>query len=612
MGIKKRKLCSKEAGCEKTEEGVSLDVPDGMTGEAGLSINVEPKNESGKKLEGTGELTLSNGDIYNLSVKGKYKSKKDETKYSLKGVDEPAKGIKLKLKIDEESDNATLIKGKAFGQQLDFIATYIPWPTSGWQSTYPEEQGMDSGRLADMLELIQTENHPIRSVLVVRNGYMVTEAYFNPFQKEFSHGLNSCTKSILSALVGIAIDEGYIENEEQKVLDFFPEYNPADVDPWKESITLRHLLMMSSGLDARDNVAYGWEGLYNMMASSDWTQYMLDLPMVAPPGTKFDYSNGASYLIASILQKKTQTTGLEFAHENLFSHLGITASSVEWPINSQGVVHGWGDMSIPPVDMAKFGFLYLHKGLWDGNQIISEEWVNKSTKKQILTSGSTLPLTPEYGFQWWVTQKGYFMALGFAGQYIFVNPAENLVVVFTSALKNSFLPILLYESDILGAILSDEALSDDTEQQARLDDIIKQVSIPPAPEPVPLLPDIANAISGETFYFETNPYGFKTFSLTFTPGADEALYSFYRGDTEIQDAPIGLDNVYRYYLDNNNYLTAYKGQWENETTFVLNVEDFERPPQGVVSQRTFEGSKVTLKDYASTYNGSWEITAEIQ
>ena len=90
------------------------------------------------------------------------------------------------------------------------------------------------------------------------------------------------------------------------------------------------------------------------------------------------------------------------------------------------------------------------------------------------------------------------------------------------------------------------------------------------------------------------------------------MYSFNRWDTEIQDAPIGLDNVYRYYLDKDNYLTAYKGQWENETTFVMNVEDFGRPPQGIVSWMTFEGSKVTIKDYATTFGGSWEITAEIQ
>ncbi len=522
----------------------------------------------------------------------------------------------IKQKLIAKDEKRALMKIAASSD----CGKYVPWPTSGWQSTYPEKQGMDSGSLADMLEFIKEQDSPIHSVLVVRNGYLVTEAYFQPFQEEFFHGLASCSKSILSALVGIAIDEGYIENEEQKVLDFFPEYNPADVDPWKESITLRHLLMMSAAWDARDNFAYGWEGLYKMMASSDWAEYVLDLPMADPPGEFFEYKNCDSYLLAAILDKATQKNGLDFANEKLFSPLGIPASQVKWPINSQGVILVLQGITLRPIDMAKFGFLYLHKGLWDGKQIISKEWVDASTKKQILTPGSMVTLTPEYGFQWWVTQKGYFVALGFAGQYIIVNPSENLVVVFTSALEaqTTFLPKYFYEIYILGAILSDEALSDNVEQQARLDDIIKQVSTPPAPEPVPLLPDIANAISGKTFYFETNPYGFKTFSLTFTPGADEALYSLnrendsHRGDTEIQDAPIGLDNVYRYYLDKDNFLIAHKGQWENETTFVMNVKGFERPPQGLISRLTFEGSRVTIKDSATTHDESWETTAEIQ
>ena len=122
VGIEKRKICAKGAGCEKTEANVSLDIPDGMTGEAVLSIDAT-LDEKGKKLEGTGELILSNNDKYPLSVKGKYNSKKDETQLQIKGVEGSTKGIKVKLKIDGESDNATFIKGKAFGQQLDFTAT---------------------------------------------------------------------------------------------------------------------------------------------------------------------------------------------------------------------------------------------------------------------------------------------------------------------------------------------------------------------------------------------------------------------------------------------------------------------------------------------------------
>ena len=108
--------------------------------------------------------------------------------------------------------------------------------------------------------------------------------------------------------------------------------------------------------------------------TNDWAKYVLDLPMADPPGEFFEYSNCASYMIAAILDKATQKNGLDFANEKLFSPLGIPASKVKWPINSQGVIHGFGGITLRPIDMAKFGFLYLHKGLWDGNQVISEEW----------------------------------------------------------------------------------------------------------------------------------------------------------------------------------------------------------------------------------------------
>jgi CubicO group peptidase (beta-lactamase class C family) len=480
------------------------------------------------------------------------------------------------------------------------------WPTSGWQSTYPESQGMDSGRLADLLEHIRAQNYHIRSVLVIRKGYLVTEAYFHPFQEGFWHIIHSCTKSITSALTGIAIDQGFIENEEQKVLDFFPEYSVANLNQWKESMELQHLLMMASGLNARDSYLYNWEGLNNMQASSDWTKYMLDLPMASSPGSTFDYSNGASFLIASILQQATQKNGLEFGHENLFSHLGIPTSLVDWPMSPRGVVIGWGRMRIRPVDMAKFGFLYLHKGIWESNQLVPRDWVDKSTRRQI----SAGTLAEGYGFQWWVDNQGYFMALGYAGQYIIVNPAENLVVVFTSALadRDFSIPESLYNQYILDAIRSDDAIADDPQNQARLDNIIQQISNP-APEPVPTLPATAAAISGQTFYFETNPYDYHFIGVTFTPGSDEFLLNFSYRDRNLS-LPAGLDNVYRVNFQ-YSYWRAYKGRWENDTTFLIDYQVADFSEWGSM-RLIFEGNRVTLQFRNGRTGNQWELSAALQ
>jgi CubicO group peptidase (beta-lactamase class C family) len=480
------------------------------------------------------------------------------------------------------------------------------WPTSGWQSTYPERQGMDSGRLADLLEYIRAQNYPIRSVLVIRKGYLVTEAYFHPFQEGFWHIIHSCTKSITSALTGIAIDQGFIENEEKKVLDFFPEYNVANLDQWKESMELQHLLMMASGLNARDSYLYDWEGLHNMEAGSDWTKYVLDLPMASLPGSSFDYCNGASFLIASILQKTTQKNGLEFGHENLFSYLGIPTSLVDWPMSPRGVAIGFGRMRLRPIDMAKFGFLYLHKGIWDGRQLISEEWIDKSTQRQIAAN----TLSDGYGFQWWIDNQGYFMALGYAGQYIIVNPGENLVVVFTSALPDSnfSIPESLYHQYILDAIRSDQAIADNSQEQARLDNIVRQLANP-TPEPVPTLPETAAAISGKIFYFETNPYDWHFIGLTFTPGADEFWLNFSYGDRNLL-LPAGLDNVYRVNFQ-YSYWRAYKGRWENNNTFLIEYQVADYSEWGSL-RLSFDENRVTVQFREGQSGAQWEVSANLQ
>jgi len=165
------------------------------------------------------------------------------------------------------------------------------YPAEKWAISTPEQQGIQSLLLAEMVEHISEYSFQIHSVLIVRNGKMVLDSYFWPFSSEVKHAIHSCTKSIMSALIGIAIDKGYIHSVNQPITDFFPGI-AAGTDDLKKSITLENLLMMASGLDCRDSYLYGWAGLYDMGASPDWAQYVLDLPMVVPPGSKFEYCNG--------------------------------------------------------------------------------------------------------------------------------------------------------------------------------------------------------------------------------------------------------------------------------------------------------------------------------
>ena len=254
-------------------------------------------------------------------------------------------------------------------------------PTAEWPIASPEEQGMHAGLLAGMLEHVQNKCLHIDSITVVRNGHLVLDAYAWPFSKGQKHRIHSCTKSIMSALIGIAIDKGYIESVNQPVLAFFPEKTFAGVDDRKKAITLENLLTMASGLECRDSYRYNWKGLRWMRYSQDWVQHVLDLPMSEPPGEKFEYCNGVSHLLSAILQNVTKMRTMAFAKAHLFDPLGIT--DIHWETSPNGVDVGYGRMWLNPHDMAKFGWLYLKGGRWGDRQIVPASWVEASTRGHI-------------------------------------------------------------------------------------------------------------------------------------------------------------------------------------------------------------------------------------
>jgi CubicO group peptidase (beta-lactamase class C family) len=332
----------------------------------------------------------------------------------------------------------------------------VYWPTDGWKTSTPEEQGMDSELLAEMVEIIQEENYQIDSVTIIRNGYLVTDILTLPAGS--THIIYSCTKSVVSILVGIAIDQGYIESVDQPVVDFFPSRTIANLDDYKKGMTLEHLLTMTSGLDCRDSYLYRWQGLGEMQHSDDWVQYVLDLPMIDEPGKLFEYCNGASNLLSAIVQETTGMSSLEFAKENLFSPLGI--SDVEWASDPQGVTIGYSELRMLPHDMAKIGYLYLNEGIWNGEQIVSSEWVEVSTREHIAGT-----MQDGYGYQWWVDDSGFYLALGYRGQFIYVVPEMNMVVAFTSHLPdyNFYVPQGLLTDYIIPAVQSTSPLPENPE-----------------------------------------------------------------------------------------------------------------------------------------------------
>jgi len=308
----------------------------------------------------------------------------------------------------------------------------MPVPSWDWLTSTPEEQGMDSTKLDEMMEYIDELDLPIDSVIVVRHGYIVLEEYANPkYGPDTLHLLYSVTKSVTSALIGIAIEEGFIESVDQKVVDFFPERSIKNLDSQKQNMTLEHLLTMTTGFEWNASDPTMPYTTVQMESSSDPVQFVLDRPMATDPGGEWVYNNGASHLLSAIITKTTGYTTLEFAREFLFGPLGI--SNVKWDLNRdpQGIYCGFHGLELTPRDMAKFGYLYLNNGTWNGKQIVPAEYVARSSETSFLFWENE-----GYGYQWWTfPQSGVYYASGMYGQRIFVVPDLDTVVVLTADLR---------------------------------------------------------------------------------------------------------------------------------------------------------------------------------
>lgn len=308
------------------------------------------------------------------------------------------------------------------------------WPTEEWQTSTPEEQGMDSEALKQITAYIADNNLAIDSVVVIRHGYIVFEEYpAYLYDEETPHIVHSITKSIVSSLIGIAIREGYIDGINQKMIDLFPERDIQNVDTRKERVTLEHILKMKAGLEWEE-----WRYAYTdprndyirAIFSADPVQYVLNLPMENKPGVEWDYNGGTSHLLSALISEATGYDTLEFAREFLFDPLRIT--DVSWHRDRHGIYYGGGELYLKPRDMVKIGYLYLHGGEWDGRQIVPADFVAEAVTTHHYFSEST-----GYGYQSWWTypQDGVYYSAGLYGQRIYVIPDNDIVVVITTSMN---------------------------------------------------------------------------------------------------------------------------------------------------------------------------------
>jgi CubicO group peptidase (beta-lactamase class C family) len=270
----------------------------------------------------------------------------------------------------------------------------------------------------------------MKCLLVARNGVLVSEEYFQEEDgPESQHDVRSVTKSLTSALIGIAIEEGFIENVDQTLADFLVGSVVDSLDEAKGQITIRQLLTMTCGLEWFEIGAYSE---YNdWITAPDQIEYILNKPMVTTPGMVFNYSDGAAHLVSVILTEATGMNALEFAEQYLFAPLDI--SGRPWRTDNRGYNLGGVALEITPRDMLKFGTLYLQNGVYEGVQVIPAAWVSASTESHISTNNA-VPFGPNYGYYWWIGRAyshDYYFANGYGGQFLVVVPDWNLVVVAT-------------------------------------------------------------------------------------------------------------------------------------------------------------------------------------
>ena len=440
------------------------------------------------------------------------------------------------------------------------------WPTAGWQSATPESQGMDSELLAQMIQQINNTGTAIHSALVIRNGYVVTDAYFHPYTPDTPVHIQSVTKSVIGMLVGKAIGEGAIGSAEDRLVDYYPNRVFENPSRQKSAIRLKHLLSMSSGLDCQE-----FAGGPRMEESQAWVPFMLDRPVTSAPGKVFGYCNGNAHLLSSILEKTTGMSAREYANRTLFAPLGIPeVSEADWGSDPQETTLAGYGLHLRPADLAKLAFLYLHNGEWDGQQIIPARWVADSTSEHIRKEDGS-----GYGYLWTVyPEAGHYAALGLGGQQIHVYPAKDLIVIVTASLEAyAEAPEIeaMLERHILPAVRSDGPLAENPAASSRLAAALAAADNPV--RPVPPLPQTALDISGSLYTFDENPMGWQSLEFTFEEGQD-------RAQLQLSGFPlleIGLDNLYRLSTGETIGEMLLRGEWLDEQTFLI---DYPYPAYG--------------------------------
>lgn len=444
---------------------------------------------------------------------------------------------------------------------------------SDLRRTFPEHQGVASSSVCQFVEALESQMHEIHSFMLLRHGNVIAEGWWSPYAPEHHHLMFSLSKSFTSTAVGLAIAEGYFSIDDS-VLSFFPDESPSEGKDLLATMCVRHLLSMSTGQSIDT-----WSYMVNR-PDGNWIKGFLSVPVLHEVGTHFVYNTGATYMLSAIVQKTTGMKLIDYLQSRLFAPLGIENAS--WLESPQGITAGGIGLSIRTEDVAKFGQLYLQKGMWQGRQLLPEGWVEAATSSQISNSdGAQIDWTQGYGYQFWRCRHGAYRGDGVFGQYCIIMPEQDAVLAITSGIDvfEMQTPLNLIW-DILLPAMHSESLPEDAEAQEKLTQKVSNLRLPPVQGKAEA--PITSQISGRTYAVDANSLGIKSISLNFTQS--DCIVSI-ETMVCVETIPCGYGrwqpghttSLFSQSLLFDHVLITSSGAWTAEDIFTIIVRLYETP-----------------------------------
>ena len=444
----------------------------------------------------------------------------------------------------------------------------------------PEAHGIPSSAVLAFTDAVEAQGLGLHSLMLVRHGQVVAEGWWRPYGPEHPHMLFSLSKSFTSTAVGLAVAEGRLSVDDP-VLGFFPEEAPAEISAHLAAMRVRHLLSMSTG-HAEDTTEHLFRD-----PEGNWARAFLARPVEYAPGTHFLYNSGASYMLSAIVQRLTGQTLLDYLRPRLLEPLGIEGAT--WDTCPRGVnTGGWG-LSIKTEDIARFGQLYLQKGLWHGRRLVPEAWVLEATAAQV--ANGTNPESDweqGYGFHFWRCRHGAYRGDGAFGQFCVVMPAQDAVLAITAGLDDMQAVLNLVWAHLLPA-MGPVPLPQDEAAHHALRDRLAALTIPLVRGE--RSSSRAAQVSGRAYIFPPNEQQLAALSLERAGDAWALVLRDAQGEHRIAcGSGAWLRGTVRL-VDGAPRRVAASGAWTAEDTFTARLCLYETPFCPTIVCR-FEGDQV--------------------